>query len=328
MVRLTIPTAGGFNALACLVLACLAIVSPRPAMALEPVAGQSAALGIDFTTEGEDWCGDTVNIKLSAKDVAVFSGDRRALHQTLGRIRAVILRDEICPKATAIVFDGSKGEKAVYRAEMSVLTRWVAVERDVETGRPLCLVPGVEEGLCARAGHVFDFARRLFDEPIENQPATLTSFLDGRASANVGFTLGTAKGTIVLRDAEAGEAPAARLARELDEAAGAACRSQGGEPEALTIEAAQSAVARLGTQAGLTAHRCRSGSSETREAILAVQEGAAVFALSLEGDAAGTDAFDAALATLAERLAADKPEQTSGRQTRPSQVNAVLPATP
>ncbi len=309
-------------------VACLGLLVHGPASALEPVAGQSAALGLGFTTEGEDWCGDTVNIKLTAKDASVFAGDKRALHQTLGRIRAVILREEICPRATEIIFDGAKGDKAVYRAEMSALTRWIAVERDLETGRALCLVPGVEEGLCARSVRVFDFARRLLTEPVADAPATLTNFLDGRVSANVAFAIGSSKGTVALRDVEGGEAPAARAARELEEAAIAACRSRGGEPETVVIDAAQTTVSRLGNQAGLAAQTCRAGATVTREAILTVQEGAAIFALSLEGDAAQADGFDKTLAILAERLAADKPQQSVGHQTKPAQVNAGQPSTP
>lgn len=95
--------------------------------------------GIEVRVEdGETWCGDSVGLTFVAEDASPFRGDRVAVQELLGGVRAVLGFE--CPQVQEIQISGEVDGNVVYEARASAAEGWVLVTLPQEppaAGRPV-----------------------------------------------------------------------------------------------------------------------------------------------------------------------------------------------
>lgn len=146
----------------------------------EAPTGQSKSLGISFKvlSDKPEWCNANVSVQLVARKASTFAGNREALQQTIGRIRAIIVGE--CPGVQKISFQGIHNKRPTYQAASWRLARWRLVELNSQ-GMPVC--PASDEPCDKRSAGFIRLLEYMASSSFRN--IEFTRFLDASSSALV-----------------------------------------------------------------------------------------------------------------------------------------------
>jgi hypothetical protein len=212
--------------------AALLLTGGLSAAGAEPVHGQSRELGIKFELAGDsDWCNATVVVELSADKASVYQPEDVPFLKMIGRIRAVI--NDQCPKVERILYSGFAGEKKVFAAEMTKLTRWRRViNLDPETETPACKPATPDDGECNKRIAAYVKVMQVMNGPFFAD-VELTSLMEDRTDLHAGWQAKDAFGALVLSlrsEHEGRYADSAAFADANNGGLEEACTEDGGRP--------------------------------------------------------------------------------------------------
>jgi hypothetical protein len=207
----------------------LLLVSCLTSVAAEPVRGQSRELGITFELAGDsDWCNAAVVVELSASKASVYQPEGIPFVKMIGRIRAII--DGQCPKVERILYVGFAGDRKVFAAEMTKLTRWRRIiSLDPETETPACKPTG---DACARRVAAYVKVMQVMSGPFFAD-VELTSVMENRNDLDASWTANQAFGALKLSrrsEHEGRHADSAAFADANRDKLEEACKEEGGRP--------------------------------------------------------------------------------------------------
>ena len=245
-----------------------------------PVSGRSDDLNITFQAEGGDqWCGSTVRITMSANDDSSFAKSTERFQQMIGRLRGAVTSKSECPKVEKIALEGRVADRVVYAAETSRLARWLLIEYDLITGRPKCFKSDMDRLQCDKYVEAFILAQSVMSQKGFGG-VTFTQMLSiGTQDSDLEWKSGEGVGKLKIVDLEAMKAagaPSNEIAKAIADGRKQICQNSGGR----VVEEISDTHGRDLAREGLT---CSQGAAKRVEHFIVSKQGSKAFVFTVGG---------------------------------------------